>query len=420
MKILLVNTHLTGGGAAIAAARLAEALSKVDGVEVAFLYLVPSSKEPPAGVNAQCLNTNGELSLRDRINFVCERLQIFIHNGFHKKRLFYVSTALWGRDISKHPLVKWADLIHLHWINQGMLSLKGLERLAKLGKPICWTLHDLWPVTAISPLLKDMTVYESPWDGKEMCLVRRVAKCKKRIYKTLQPHFIGCSHWICEQAKLSQIGAPYPIEEIPNGINTALYCPFPGGIEVEKPVKRILFGAVKTSDLRKGFKEMLATLSLLLGDGTLKRHNVVIETFGYLSEDAQEQLAPYKPINHGFIEGSNKMIDLYRNATILVVPSLYENLPNTVMESMACGTPVVAFKVGGIPEMIAPSRGFVCQYGSPEALAEGIRKALNLSPEEYLEMSSQCRDFVVQHYHYDSVARRHVECYSKMLDLPAQ
>ena len=89
--------------------------------------------------------------------FLLERLDIYLRNGRSRQQLFRVSTAKWGCDISTHPWVEQADIIHLHWINQGFLSLSTLRKLAKLGKPIFSTLHDLWAATGICHLPLEMS-----------------------------------------------------------------------------------------------------------------------------------------------------------------------------------------------------------------------------------------------------------------------
>ena len=138
MNILILNTSELTGGAAVAANRLAKALGK-SGVEVSML--VRDRKTGDERVTA--LNDSFWASRWNFIRFVWERLIIFICNHFRRKPLFQVSIANTGTDLSDHPLVKAADVIHLHWINQGFLSLADIRKLALIGKPIVWTMHCL-------------------------------------------------------------------------------------------------------------------------------------------------------------------------------------------------------------------------------------------------------------------------------------
>jgi hypothetical protein len=129
MKVVLVNTSDRRGGAAVACLRLAKALRDA-GIDVSVLVLDKSSSLS----YVTSVQTSWFARLKAKYTFVRERLGIFLHNGFSRKDLFAVSTALTGFDISTHPLVKEADIVHLHWINQGFLSLKGLGRLLDSGK----------------------------------------------------------------------------------------------------------------------------------------------------------------------------------------------------------------------------------------------------------------------------------------------
>ena len=138
MKVVLLNTSELTGGAAVAANRLMKALRK-SGVEASMLVRDRKTDDPH-------VVSIDDSRMKRRLNFlrfVWERLVILICNLFSRKNLFQVSIANTGTDLSKHPLVQEADVIHLHWINQGFLSLADIRKLINTGKPIVWTLHDL-------------------------------------------------------------------------------------------------------------------------------------------------------------------------------------------------------------------------------------------------------------------------------------
>ena len=128
MKIVILNTSERTGGAAVAAGRLGKALKQ-------------------AGIQVNKLVRDD--TWLNRFRFYWERLIIFLCNHLNRKNLFAVSIAKTGTDLSGNLSVKEADIIHLHWINQGFLSVSDLGKLVDSGKPIVWTLHDLWPATAI-------------------------------------------------------------------------------------------------------------------------------------------------------------------------------------------------------------------------------------------------------------------------------
>ena len=143
MRVLIVNTSEHTGGAAIAAARLREALGN-NGIKATMLV---SRKESEAITVAEPRDTG-----RMKYNFLRERFTIWKANGFRKHRLFEVDAANFGIDITGMKDFEEADIIHLHWINQGFLSLKGIAKILRSGKPVVWTLHDMWAFTGNSSL----------------------------------------------------------------------------------------------------------------------------------------------------------------------------------------------------------------------------------------------------------------------------
>ena len=143
MKILILNTSERTGGAAVAANRLMKALIN-NGVKAKMLV---REKETDTLTVAELPK-----SPMKRWNFLWERLVVFCHLHFSKKHLFEVDIANAGTDITKLREFKEADIIHLHWINQGMLSLSNIRKILRSGKPVVWTMHDIWPATAICHL----------------------------------------------------------------------------------------------------------------------------------------------------------------------------------------------------------------------------------------------------------------------------
>ena len=140
MKVLIVNTSERTGGAAVAANRLMKALNN-NGVKAKMLV---RDKETDSLTVAQLPK-----SPMKQWNFLWERLLVFLHLHLSKHHLFEIDIANAGTDITKLREFQEADLIHLHWINQGMLSLSGIRKILRSGKPVVWTMHDIWPATAI-------------------------------------------------------------------------------------------------------------------------------------------------------------------------------------------------------------------------------------------------------------------------------
>lgn len=420
MKVLLLNTSDRTGGAAIACYRLMDALN-ANGVEAKMLVRDKITDNP----NVVSVNTNGWTKLINLWRFLWERLIIILHNGFSKKNLFRVSMANTGNDISKHPMVQEADIIHLHWINQGFLSLEGIDKLAQLGKPILWTMHDQWPYTGLCHYVDGCKNYIQhchycPQINSKTNndLSSQIFKKKKNIFQSDKGiTLVGCSNWIAKCAKDSGIlGMATFVTSIPNAINVSQYLKhnstdsFRKEFNLPRSKKLILFGACKVTDKRKGVDFMIAACKRLLNYSFSSEVAVVV--FGSKSEELSN-LLDVLVINVGYINSSEQMVSLYNAVDLFLIPSLEDNLPNTIMESMACGTPCVGFNTGGIPEMIDHKvNGYVAGYKDADDLANGIHWVLEES--DYVQLSQNARKKVEACYSEDVVAKQYKELYQKL------
>ena len=151
MRVLLINTSERIGGAAIAASRLMESL-KNHGIKAKLLVRDKQTDQ----ISVVSLDHNWRMVWK----FVWERIVIWSANRFNKKNIFAVDIANTGTDITSLPEFQQADVIHLHWINQGMLSLKNIEKILASGKPVVWTMHDMWPCTGICHHARECTHYQ--------------------------------------------------------------------------------------------------------------------------------------------------------------------------------------------------------------------------------------------------------------------
>ena len=354
--------------------------------------------------------------------FASERLHFYLHEKSRAVR-FAFSPASVGMDISRHPAVRQADVIHLHWINFGFLSLLSLENLFALGKPVVWTLHDMWAFTGGCHYSGECTHYQThchhcPFlrTASAHDLSFRVFEEKARIFaKTPRIHFVTCSQWLANCLKVSALLGKFPVTAIPNPIDTALYAPLQQaamrqklGLPADK--KLILFGAMNTQDPRKGFAylaEALRKIARTSQNGDTDGLELVI--FGKANPDALAAL-PFRVHDYGAVRGDAALVDLYNACDLLVLPSLEDNLPNTVMEALACGVPAVAFDTGGLPEMIDHSRnGYLARYRSAEDLAEGIRFVLDNARKNQLKEAA--RQSATERFSEAAVAARYQDVY---------
>ena len=401
MKIVIINTSERTGGAAVAAGRLGKALEQ-------------------AGIQVDKLVRKD--TWLNRFRFYWERLIIFLCNHLNRKNLFAVSIANTGMDLSGHPSVKKADIIHLHWINQGFLSVSNLGKLINSGKPIVWTLHDLWPTTAICHYPDKCKKYQSKCSQSPLQVTNSLFDLANWTYNRKKQiglskiHFVGCSKWITEIAKKSSLLEGASFTSIPNPIDISVFKPLVKKdsrerFQLPKDKFLLLFAAAKLSDRRKGAAYLIEACSILKQCYTDK---IEIVLMGNGSEELCQAL-PFKVNTLGYISDTSTMVAVYSCADLFVIPSLEDNLPNTIMESMACRTPCVGFEIGGIPEMIDHCvNGYVASYKDASDLANGIRWVLE--HEDRLALSDACVKKVREYYMEEVVAEQYKELYRQILE----
>lgn len=403
MKVLIVNTSASGGGAAIAALRLMDALRE-EGVDASML--VRDAARQYAGVRVL------PHTLLPRLKFVWERLVIWLHNGLSRRMLWHVDIANVGTDITQLPEFKEADVIHLHWINQGFLSLCQLERILCSGKKIVWTLHDQWPYVGICHHSVDCTRYRHHChDCPQLCrsgkrdLSYRVFAEKLRILQQGSVTFVGCSQWIARLAAESRLAQGHRVLSIPNAI-PRVFAPMDRtearrqcGLPTEG--KLLLFGSCKVSDRRKGADYLIAACR----KPALQQVGIVV--VGGHAEWMRSAFSQQVYVMD-YVHGVEQMAALYAAADVYVTPSLHENLPNTIAEAMSVGTPCVGFDTGGIPEMIDHGKnGYVARYCDVDDLARGISWVLGN------DLRMAAREKAALAYAPDKVAKQYMKIYGE-------
>ena len=409
MRVLIVNTSERTGGAAVAANRLMMALNN-NGVKAKMLV---RDKE------SESLTVVG-LPKSPMLNwhFLWERLVISFRCRFSRKHLFEIDLANTGSDITRLREFQEADVIHLHWINQGMLSLSDIRKILKSGKPVVWTMHDIWPATAICHLTlncRNFTTYCRncrllPGGGSSNDLSSSIWRKKQKMLGDGTIYFVACSHWLEQEAKASALLKGHKIASIPNPIDTHIYHPGDKkaarkNLGLPEDKRLILFVSQRVTNKNKGMDYLIEACR------QLEDYEVVI--LGGHAEEVVDQL-PLKAYPLGYVNDERRIVEVYQAVDVFVLPSLSENLPNTIMEAMACGVPCVGFKVGGIPEEIDHKRnGYVAEYRNPDDLARGIRWIL--SEADYEQLSQEAVRKVAHSYSQQSVAISYLDVYHQAM-----
>ena len=391
MKVLIISTTERTGGGAIAAKRLLTALNK-NGIKAKMLVRDKQTDD----VNVASYG-NIIPKVMERLRLMCRLLKPF-------RQTWQYDLASDGIDILSTPEYKEADVIHLHWVNQGMLSLKQLRQMLLSGKRIVWTMHDEWPFRGIRHYTEEGNAME---EKNISDLEERLFKSKQEIYQLGNIRFVGCSQWITNLAQEAMPNAN--VRHINNCIPHSIFHPQDRqdarkAFSLPQDQKLILFTCQKVTDKRKGMAYLLEALKYL---NEPKPHLVVV---GGNTEDLLNSNLGIDKGNLHFIpyvNGEKEMARLYSAVDCFVTPSLQDNLPNTIAEAMSCGTPCVGFNAGGIPEMISHMKnGYVAQYCDSKDLANGIECALSHPEWKEAAMHSAAHD-----YSEDRVAKEYAKAY---------
>ena len=415
MRVLIVNTSERTGGAAIAANRLLHALNN-NGVEARML--VRDRKTSASEV------ISIPQSWKLKAKFLWERGVIWLANGLRKEGIFQVDIANAGTDITAMDEFKQADVIHLHWVNQGFLSLSDLERIIASGKPVVLTLHDQWYFTGICHYSGDCGKYKAQCQkcpmlkGPGFDLARRVYDRKRSMYEGSNITFVGCSRWMADLARQSSLTQGHLVTNVPNAIDTDVFKPMDKlaarqrhNLPIDK--KLLLFGAQRITDKRKGFRYLAEACEHISMHHPTLPDNLGVVVLGGDAESVKETLSlPVYAVN--YLSNETEIAQLYSAADLFVTPSLQDNLPNTIVEAMACGTPCVGFNVGGIPEMISHKQdGYIADYCDSIDFAQGIAWCLDGSRLDTL--SQQARNTALATYGELSVTQRYLEVYKQAI-----
>lgn len=417
MKVLHICTQ-DPGGAGIAAYRLHIGLKSI-GVESKMLVLHSSSSDGDVVRFAQNNNIFSRLWGKLRNRLISSEFNVYKDTRPRGLDMFSDDRTIY--DIGKHSLVKEADIINLRWITR-MVDHREFFRDVH-NKAIVWRLSDMNPFTGGCHYSQGCTKYET---GCAACpqlgstdpgdLSKRIFSRKQKAYRGRNICVVTPSKWLGDCAKKSFLFKHFKTEAIPNGVSTTVFC------RRDKRFSRdvlnlpqdkilILFGTDYKSE-RKGFRYLMEALRLLKERKDASKIALVI--FGpQYSEGALEDVG-FSVFRLGYIHDEPLLSCVYSAADIFVIPSLEDNFPNTVIESMACGTPVVGFSIGGVLDMVRPGEtGLSVKARDAEQLAKQIKWMIYHSKERK-QMGLNARKLIEQEYTLEIQAKRYQELYSSL------
>ncbi len=312
------------------------------------------------------------------------------------------------------------DIINIHW-SCGYVQI---ESMAKFAKPLVWTFHDMWAFTGGCQYSSDCDRYLNSCgaciqlhSSKEQDLSRWVWRRKAKAWKQLNFTIVTPSVWLADCARKSSLFKNFPIKVIPNGIDIQRYKPIKQEIarqwlNLPQNKQLILFGAESTRNPRKGFHLLKSALQNLSQAG--QKDNLELVVFGASQLDEQSNLG-FKCHYLGNFNDDVSLALLYAAADVFVAPSVQDNLPNTVMEALACGTPCVAFDIGGMPDMIEHLlNGYLAKPFEVESLAAGIAWVLSDS-DRSSHLRQRAREKVEKEFSLELQAQRYSKLFAEVI-----
>jgi glycosyltransferase involved in cell wall biosynthesis/SAM-dependent methyltransferase len=423
MKILQISTYDISGGAARAAYRLQKGLREI-GHDCRMLVKHKNTED--AYVHKISSESTGEDILRE---FFLNRViqEHYIQNHRTEKSNTFFSIPYPGFDLTRIPALNETDIINLHWVAQYQ-SLSTLQKLCSLKKPVVWTLHDQSAFTGGCHYGAGCEKYRSDCSrcpqlsGNLQALPEAVLKDKLSFFKGLDITFVTPSRWMGDCLKKSRLFRDRRIEVIPNSLETDIFSPLPKEearqiLGLEKDIVTILFGGEDASEKRKGFSELVSAIQFLSEKSEFKKlietKKVYLLCFGRPSKLLASVGIPVVAL--GYLCSDSEIRNAYCAADVFVLPSLEDNLPNTVLEAMSCGTPVVGFDMGGMPDMVQDGiTGRLVPVGDSRQLGEALLSIL-LDSNRRKQMGGKCREIVENEYPLRVQALGYSEFYEELI-----
>jgi glycosyltransferase involved in cell wall biosynthesis len=410
IKVLHITTS-SKGGAGIAALRLHNALIE-NGIASAYLSLNLTIDFENKTVNDDFFRYKRPSFLSKIVKKIKQKLvpskRQTIENEFNdlcKKMKFEIATLPFSNyQIHQHPLYKEATIINLHWID-GIVDYPSF--FENCDKPIVWTFHDMNPFLGIFHYKNDEIFNQKV----SLTFNDKILKLKKEaIDKIKKGYVVTPSRWLLDEAKNSGVFSHFQYQEIPNCIDLNVFkCIENSSLRqlysIEQNQFVMLFVADNINNHRKGFDLLIEAISLL------DDPNMLIVTIG---KDIIEPKNGLKMISLGDIHSSQKMAECFALADVFVLPSREDNLPNVMLESFACGKPVVGFSIGGIAEhTIENKTGCLATEISAIALKEALLKLKN-NKQKY--DSQVIRKYAEATFHPKQQADAYASIYLKLIN----
>ncbi|WP_296929043.1 glycosyltransferase [Porphyromonas sp.] len=408
-RVLHLSTYGANSGAGVAALRLLEA-ERSYGLDAELLLMAPSS-EPLAGV--QALGNDRRLYRAWQCKLWSERAFVALLNGFNREQTFKTSLGRLGISMrTLRPYLAKVDLVHLHWTQHAFLSLRTLEELCKLGLPIVITLHDYWWAQGIEQMETKPGELSAPLRR----LDRQVRQRKAELMAHYPIHWVTVSSSLANEVSRSSIVPRLGISTIGNVLSAQYYQQAQmreTNATNEQALYQILFVATRVDDPIKGWSYLTAAMQQLTELAGEQRAQMQLTLVGTLSDRTLLKQIPI-PVRHlGSISDAERLRSLYSESSVLISTSERESFGQTLLEALACGTPVIARDSGGPADIVTDGvNGTLVAHDTPQEMATALWQHFT-GATEY--QSEACRASA-QHFAPTAIAQQYAQLYDQLID----
>ncbi len=417
MKILhLSESDIAGAGRA--AYRLHKGLEGI-GITSQMLLQARSSSDEPTIISPKTSIDKGLGKLRP----IVDNLPLHLYSN----RVHSPFSVQWLPDRLTDQVAQLdPDVIVLHWICHGYVPIETVARLNKLNKPLVWTLHDMWPFTGGCHYTQNCDRYQTScgtcpqlgshqnWD-----LSRWIWQRKAKAWKNMNLTLVASSTWLAECASSSSLFKDVRVEVIPIGLNPDHYKPTDRQVarkilNFTQDKQLILFGSMyKTSDKRKGFHLLQLALQKLANSEWREKIELVV--FGSSQPENQVDLG-FKSHYLGRLHDDVTLALVYSAADVMIVPSTQEAFGQTASESLACGTPVVAFNTTGLKDIVDHQQnGYLASAFEVEDLVQGIIWVLE-NKERHQKLGECARQKAEEEFSLERQALCYQSLFTELID----
>lgn len=360
------------------------------------------------------VSSTGFTAIKSNFLWLASRLALLL---YPKRQKVIFNLGIEGVPFKNIDAFKRADIVHYHWIN----SLASISQVGYSNKPAVWTLRDMWPFTGGCHYSMDCRKYESGCGACPVLGSRRSADITAKVIESKRKRIpqnikiVGVSSWLSAAAQKSRVFDGFDVRTIHNAIDTVKFSPLDKskakkqlGIPTNKTL--ILSGATNLNEFYKGLEIYLKAIP------RVESPDVLFGFFGKLDKASLEGLSP-EWIDFGFISDVENLRQLYSAADAVVVPSRMDAFPKTIIEAMACGTPVICFNTSSFSEIVRHREtGYVAKAFDFLDLRDGIEWVCKLSKEESDRVSSRAREIAVREFDVSVAAQNYINLYRELLD----